>query len=149
MPQGDGQHGGYRRPERPAATSGPGSLSRRTDGNATQAPQVAAGGAYGERKELEGIQSGAPLAGGGGGVPALTSAAPPMERPQAINAPSARPDEPITTGMNSVPNVTASQIDDTTRERLQAALPTLLWMASNPKASEQTRQWVRQVRADL
>jgi hypothetical protein len=66
-----------------------------------------------------------------------------------FNAPSARPEEPVTAGMNSIPGVQPSQIDDSTRQKLQAALPTLLWLASQPQASEQTRQWVRQVRGDL
>lgn len=67
----------------------------------------------------------------------------------AFDSPTARPDEPITAGMNSVPNVQPTQIDDSTRQKLLAAMPTLLWLASQPKASEQTRQFVRQVRGDL
>ncbi|MGZ6788339.1 MAG: hypothetical protein ACXVGQ_00140 [Mycobacteriaceae bacterium] len=43
----------------------------------------------------------------------------------------------------------ATQMDDATRERLLTALPVLAWLASQPQASEQTRQFVRQVRADL
>ena len=42
-----------------------------------------------------------------------------------------------------------STMDDQTRARMQAYLPTLLWLASQPQASEQTRQFVRQLRADL
>ena len=42
-----------------------------------------------------------------------------------------------------------SEMDETVRARLTAALPTLVWLASQPKASEQTRQFVRQLRSDL
>ena len=149
---GEGR-GGYRRPSKPAAVSGPGALSARTDGGATdQPPMVAAGGGYGERKEMMGVQQGAPLAGGGGSTPTAASL-------PGLMDPTARPDEPITAGADAGPGpsaaavglapVGATQIDDQTRERLKAALPTLLWLASQPKASEQTRQFVRQLRADL
>ena len=148
----EGQHGGYRRPSSPAAVSGPGALSRRTDGAAHQAPQVAPGNGYGERKEMLDIQSSSPMQGGGGSTPVAASLPP-------LNAPSARPDEPITAGAAFGPGVGPdaagikqvgpTQIDDQTRERLYGALPTLLWLASQPKASEQTKQFVRQLRADL
>lgn len=140
-------HGGYRAPQNPAPVSGPGALSRRTDGGATQPVRVAPGGEYGSRQEMESIQSGAPMRGGGSTSPAASQA--PLPQPTPLDAPTARPDEPVTAGMNSFPETRPNQMDDNTRQRLQAAMPTLLWLASQPKTSEQTRQWVRQVRADL
>lgn len=147
------QHGGYRRPSDPAPVSGPGALSQRTDGGATQAPMLASGGAYGERQEMQGLQSGAPLQGGGAG-PATAG-----PTPVPLDAPTTRPDEPVTAGADAGAGIGAAaagitapavtQIDDTTRQRLLGAMPTLLWLASQPKASEQTRQFVRQVRGDL
>lgn len=67
-------------PRRPAAVSGPGALSQRTDGGPgsdTQPIRVAAGGPFGQRQELEEAQRQSPLpdrqapaAGPGGGVAA-------------------------------------------------------------------------------
>ena len=143
-------HGGPRTPEHPAPVSGPGALSQRTDGGPTQAPMLASGGAYGDRKNMAEIQSGAPMAGG----PQVTRA---MLSP--LDAPSARPDEPVTAGADEgegmssaaagIASPGATDIDDSTRQRLLGALPTLLWLASQPQASEQTRQFVRRLRGDL
>lgn len=51
-------------PARPAAVSGPGALSQRTDGgpgSGTQPIRVAAGGPFGQRQELEEAQRQSPL----------------------------------------------------------------------------------------
>lgn len=142
------EHGGYRKPSDPAPVSGPGALSQRTDGGATQAPQVASGGEYGSRKESLDLQAGAAMAGGGTGAPMPT---PSITRDMLtpLDAPSARPDENVRAGAGTIRAVGASEIDDATRERLLSALPTLAWLASQPKASEQTRQFFRQMRGDL
>ena len=56
-------HGGYRRPNKPAAVSGPGKFSKRTDGGPDQPQRYLRGdGSYGDSKELNEIASGAPLA---------------------------------------------------------------------------------------
>lgn len=86
------QHGGYRRPENPAAVSGPGKFSQRTDGGPgetpTQAARYISGMPYGEGGELEAVQGAAPL-----------SAAPTQEV-IPFDAPSRYPDEPITAGID-------------------------------------------------
>lgn len=143
-------YGGYRAPEHPAAVSGPGALSARTDGGPTQAPMLADGGPYGSRKDMQEIQSGAAMQ----GTPQVTPAMLP-----SLTDPTSRPDEPVTAGADAGPGISAAaagiastgatEIDDTTRQRLLGALPTLLWLASQPQASEQTRQFVRQLRGDL
>lgn len=142
----ENSHGGYRQPAKPAAASGPGALSQRTDGGATQAPMLASGGPYGSRQDMAEIQSSAPLAGGGNAaaMPQIT-----RDMLTPLDAPTARPDEPVTAGLGSVPTPSASSIDDETRQRLLGALPVLAWLASQPKASEQTRQLYRQIRGDL
>lgn len=137
----DGQRGGYRPPAQPAAVSGPGALSARTDSAAEMIPT---GGGYGDRKEMAEIQAGASMS--------------PRDL-TPLGAPSARPDEPVTAGADAGPGIgmqaagisngAPSQLDDNTRQRLLAALPTLAWLASQPKASEQTRQFFRQIRGDL
>lgn len=94
------QQGGYRRPSSPAPVSGPGALSRRTDG---QGARYMAGGEYGEGQEMMDLQTSAPM-----------SKAPAQPRPsrsrsarQVVDeamqvtplfAPTERPDEPITAG---------------------------------------------------
>ena len=52
------QQGGYRRPSSPAPVSGPGALSRRTDG---QGARYMAGGEYGEGQEMMELQTSAPM----------------------------------------------------------------------------------------
>ena len=67
--------GGYRQPKNPAPVSGPGSLSQRTDGGATegmsQPQQSYSGFAYGENKAVNEQQGGASLAGNSFNMPNL------------------------------------------------------------------------------
>lgn len=97
-----GGRGGRRTPSSPAAVSGPGALSQRTDGGpaAAQPVRVASGGGYGDRQTLEGLQAAAPMRAGGPSVPA------PGGGPQAVPfagapdpfGPSQRPWQPATAG---------------------------------------------------
>lgn len=82
--------GGYRKPANPAPVSGPGQLSRRTDG--AQPVMNMTGGAYGEAKALREIQGGAPMAQSGGQPQA-------MPQITELFAPTERPNEPATAGM--------------------------------------------------
>lgn len=85
--------GGYRQPSNPAPVSGPGALSKRTDGGATegmtQAPKYMAGMRYGMGGNME-QQSGAPMQ--GSDIPSMQSPIVPL------TAPTSRPEEPITAG---------------------------------------------------
>lgn len=136
-------HGGHRPPANPAAVSGPGALSARTDSAAEMIPS---GGGYGDRKAMAEIQSGAQM------MPDRSSLTP-------LGAPTSRPGEPVTAGADAgagigmqaagISSGSPTTIDENTRQRLRAALPTLAWLASQPKASEQTRQFFRQIRGDL
>ena len=101
------EHGGPRTPAHPAPVSGPGRLSRRTDGGITH-QQISAVGdqAYGEAKAQKDAQRIAPMAGadpmakpavappgaGGGGMPAYAGG--------DFAGPSQRPGEPITAGVD-------------------------------------------------
>lgn len=85
--------GGYRKPGNPAPVSGPGALSRRTDGGPMQGPKVAPGGKYGERKAMQEMQAAAPMAAtqrepNKVNLPPLTP----------LTAPTSRPEEPLTAG---------------------------------------------------
>jgi len=94
------QQGGYRQPANPAPTSGPGALSQRTDGGAVEgmsAPQPQTdwtGLPYGENKSVNDQQSAAPMAG-----EPVTPATPVVP----LNAPTQRPNEPVTTGIAQGP----------------------------------------------
>ena len=93
--------GGYRKPSTPAAVSGPGKFSQRTDGRpGTQAARPVTGMPYGENQELNEIQGSAPLADssglprpGGGGEGGFA-----MPDVTGFGEPSQRPDEPVTEG---------------------------------------------------
>jgi len=101
-------HGGYRKPTHPAPVSGPGKYSRRTDGGPAQVMSAAPDQAYGAQKAQLDAQRVAPMAGTAplpapatpgagseGGMPAYSG--------PAFNAPSQRPDEPVTHGVDIGP----------------------------------------------
>jgi hypothetical protein len=86
--------GGYRQPSNPAPVSGPGALSARTDGGATegmtQPQQQYTGFGYGENGDTNAMQSEAVMAGNPFSMAGITE----------LSAPTQRPDEPITSGIN-------------------------------------------------
>jgi hypothetical protein len=90
---GNENSGGYRQPMNPAPVSPPGALSQRTDGGAmdgmTQPAQSYSGFAYGQNKALADQQAGAPMM----GMPLFADITP-------LGAPTVRPDEPLTSGIN-------------------------------------------------
>jgi len=98
------QHGGKRTPRNPAPVSGPGKLSRRTDGGPAQVNAQMTGMAYGENKDFMEIQEGAAMA--ATPQPKRTAKAPqsapagPMGGGGATSlfSNTQRPDEPITAG---------------------------------------------------
>jgi hypothetical protein len=88
--------GGKRTPNKPAAVSGPGALSARTDGGASKPILSAPSAAYGERADREAQAAAAPITGSnGGGAP---GGARPMAPPGGMFDPTQRPGEPITAG---------------------------------------------------
>ena len=106
---------------------------------------VASGGAYGDRKEMLDIQGGAPMAGGG--------ATPP---PSAIpfDAPTSNPGEPVTAGAALGPGIgpEAAGIKDDEQaalDQLRPLLKSLEFIADLPGSNQQTRTFVRNLRARL
>ena len=97
--------GGRRTPANPAPVSGPGALSRRTDGGASQPVRSFPAEFQGQRQALSNLQSAAPLAAGGGGgssVSGSPSGAPsplPANLANGILGPTQRPTEPVTAGL--------------------------------------------------
>jgi len=135
------EHGGYRRPEHPAAVSGPGALSARTDG--TQPEMVASGGAYGSRQQMEAIQGGADMQGTA-----------PLPRPAGLAEPTANPDEPVTAGAALGPGIgpeaAGIQSDkQATNEQLRPLLSSLELIANLPGSNAETRSFVRLLKARL
>lgn len=100
-------HGGYRKPAHPAPVSGPGKYARRTDGGPAQVLSAAPNQPYGEATQQLNAQRLAPMAGaapmphpatlpsGGEAPPSL----PPFTG-TPLDAPSQRPTEPITAGVD-------------------------------------------------
>lgn len=105
----DGKHGGYRKPANPAPVSGPGKYSRRTDGGPAQVMSTIPDQPYGDQTQQMNEQRIAPMAGqeplptpAPVSAPAPDTSAPPAASPYsggAFNAPSTRPNEPVTTGV--------------------------------------------------
>lgn len=99
------QHGGYRRPLNPAPASGPGRLSKRTDGGPGQKLQAPTGMPYGDHQALLAQERTAPMSQSNSIPPSAVPAAPagPGGTPPQLtplDAPSARPGEPITHGVD-------------------------------------------------
>jgi hypothetical protein len=103
-------HGGSRTPNSPAAVSGPGALSRRTDGGPQQQTSPMTGMGYGENADFNEMQQAAPLAA------SRSAKSPAVKQRQAkttgkqaaimatpIFAPTTRPDEPVTAGSDVGP----------------------------------------------
>lgn len=91
--------GGYQAPANPAPASGPGKLSKRTDGGPAQKLRDLPDAQYGEAKTFRELQQGAPLAQTPGpqaqGAPSFAAA---KDLLTPLDAPSERPNEPVTAG---------------------------------------------------
>jgi len=139
--------GGYRKPANPAAVSGPGSLSRRTDGGPIQgAKEIPGGGKYGERKDLAELQSGAAMQGN----PTPSMPSPNVPAPQQLTnlfAPTERPDEPITAGASFGPGFTPTEEVSGRYKLVSKYLPMLQEQANNPDAPETFKNFVQFVNA--
>jgi hypothetical protein len=100
--------GGYRQPRNPAPVSGPGQLSRRTDGGPQQTTQPMTGMGYGENAEFNAVQGAAPLA----AAPQVSNTRARRTSPTGNGAaaapvqlfsPTGFPEEPVTAGANVGP----------------------------------------------
>ena len=138
--------GGYQRPDNPAPVSGPGALSRRTDGQPIRDP---GGLPYGDNAELRSVQQSAPMAQAGQRVQA-----PHIPLPQMVTGlfdESEAPTEPITAGMpfGDGPGMsqTGPMATGPTRERLIASLPAMLRAAESPYVSAEFRALVSYIRS--
>ena len=153
------QHGGKRTPRNPAPVSGPGKLSRRTDGGPAQVNAQMTGMGYGENKDFMQIQEGASMA--ATARPKRTAKAPqgtptgPMGAMGGGNplfSETQRPDEPVTAGVNFGPGAGApTQPNSSEMAAADAAaigkyLPDLMKMAEEENTPAAFKRFVRHLR---
>lgn len=147
--------GGYRQPGNPAPVSGPGALSRRTDGGpgGKQPIQVPTGGSYGDAKQLQQLQQNAPLGASPGGDEAAPMG---LALPPGVDfgAESQQPDVPVTDGaaMGAGAGLEALGLtpqSDEDMQRLLQYLPVFEHMSSQPGSSKAARNLVRQLKGLL
>lgn len=135
--------GGYQAPDEPAAVSGPGALSQRTDGR--QPTRELPDAKYGEAKEFREAQQGAPMA---------EEQRQPLTMPIPFGAPTQKPDEPVTAGvpvgegpgpeaLGMAPNV-----DKADYQNMKHLLPALERIANMPQSNPSTRALVRFLKAN-
>jgi hypothetical protein len=151
-------HGGPRTPSSPAPVSGPGALSKRTDGGpgAKQPVRVPTGGAYGDATQLAQAQAGAPMAASPGGDQPTHSLLAGLSIPSgpAFGAPTMQPDTPVTDGAASGPGAGPEALglpaqQDQDLQALQAYLPVFEHMANQPGASSAARNMVRALKGAM
>lgn len=124
--------------------SGPGKFAKRTD--LEFQPQ-----AYGEGVEMKNIKAGAKLAKAPATPGAARTTLPAAEPVTPLFAPTERPDEPATHGVNIGDGGDASvlqmrQPDDTNfRAAIQSAKPVLGYIADLPNISPETRAAIKQL----
>lgn len=136
--------GGYRKPEKPAAVSGPGRFAKRTDGQPGSQPvRNLTGGPYGEGQEMAELQSSAPMS-DTQGTPAPSGGGSPLPPVTPLGAPSERPDEPVTAGapVGEGPGLEALGMGDPKPEMaaLKKYLPLLEPVVNRADAPDSLRQ---------
>ena len=152
---GSGRGGNDTTPARPAAVSGPGALSARTDGGPSQPIRPIPGGTYGDRKASIEQQQAAPMPapagpspGPQGPVPAPSPPAPQGPVNSDPFGPTERPDESIMTGAIP-PAAPDAQAPDPDLINFAPSLPILEMRASMPGASAAFKIMVKRIRAAL
>jgi hypothetical protein len=143
------KHGGYRRPAHPAAVSGPGALSARTDGNPQPVRDISGAG-YGERQAFHDLQQSAPLptsrpVARGGSAPAGN----PFAGLTGFGEPSQQPGTPVTDGADAGAGFGSDALGLTTNDvsadaqHLAPYLPMLMKAAQRDDASPSLKKYVR------
>lgn len=143
-------------PQNPAGVSGPGPLSKRTDGGPAQALRDLPDAKYGENSQFQALQQGASLSASpspqGQSMGIDQGSLPP--NPAAgqvvpLSAPSGRPNEPVTSGaaMGAGPGPSAlggqpAQVASQDMGKISQALPLFEMMANMNDALPSTRLFV-------
>ena len=156
-------YGGKRTPRNPAPVSGPGKLSRRTDGGPAQVNAQMTGMAYGENKDFMQIQEGASMAAsprprGAAQAPQGSSMGVMGAMSGGGSAPlfseSQRPDEPVTAGApfgpgagpSGDPNMSVDKMADMDRKVISKYLPSMMGMVARGDTPEGFNRFVRHLR---
>lgn len=133
--------GGYQQPAHPAAVSGPGALSARTDGGAAGGgSQPIADPRYGEQQDFHDIQGGANIAAE-------------AQNLVPLDAPTQNPGEPVTAGASLGagvgPQAIGLQMDDSKAdyENMKPLIPGLELIANLPGSNASTRTFVRKLKS--
>jgi hypothetical protein len=152
-------------PQNPAGASGPGPLSRRTDGGAAQALRQLPNAKYGENSQFQALQQAASLSAspspqgapmqapsGGGMQPGSLPPNPAAGQVIPFSAPTQRPNEPVTSGAALGPgpgptspqkaSMAAAQSD---MGKIQQAMPYFQMLANMPDANPSTRMLINMV----
>jgi hypothetical protein len=137
-----------------AGVSGPGKFSKRTDGLEFESTE------YGSKVQYQENKAGAPLAktadvagASASNIRAAAAGAPVTP----LYAPTQRPDEPITAGVDigegpgsEIMGMGPAPEDDTNfRATIRAYMPVLAYISSLPNTSPETRRAIRQLRDNL
>lgn len=145
--------GGYREPSNPAPVSGPGALSKRTDGG--QPVRDPGGLPYGDNAELRSTQGAAPMAGQSPEAAAASPKIPLAQMSPDLYAKSDFPDEPLTSGVPFGPGAGPEALarnqagGGPTQERLSAYMPAYIQMAESPYTSPEFKTVVYYLRSVL
>lgn len=139
--------GGKNAPRRPAPVSGPGPFSRRTDGPG-QPTRALPNAGYGEQAEFQSIQRGAKMS-------KQSQPRPDMPEIVPLNAPTMRPDEPVTAGVDrgpgpgsnvlGIPNPAEQRVGDF--EKLSKYMPLMEMYAQSPVSSGTLKNFLRYLRS--
>ena len=122
--------------------SGPGKFAKRTDRQgAKQLPNAA----YGEQKQFQQVQAGAPMA----------KTANPMADVVPLTAPPRRPDEPVTAGVDAGPGPGSEILGlktptDVTLEdltKISQYMPLMMQYADSPQSSGTMKAFVKYLRS--
>lgn len=145
--------------QNPAGVSGPGPLSRRTDGGPAQSLKDLPDAKYGENSQFQALQQGAPLSASGpstsspGMDPGELPPNPAASQVVPFSAESSRPSEPVTAGaaMGPGPGVSALgsspvQVEQQDMGKIARSLPLFEMMANMNDALPSTRLFVNLLR---
>ena len=132
-------------PPDPSVVSGPGALSKRTDLPPSQGAKRLPNAAYGEQQQFQADQAGAPMA----------KAENPLANVVPLNAPTQRPDEPVTAGVDAGPgpgreilgikSPVDSQVEDLTM--LSKYMPLMAQFADSPNSTGTMKAFVKYLRS--
>jgi len=130
--------------------AGPGPYTKRTD---RQGAKRLPNAAYGEQKEFQNQQMSAPMAKSGGARPSMNDL---MANIVPFNAPTQRPDELVTAGVDDTPGpgseilgLNKSQADAQLEDlgKLGKYLPLMVQFADSPQSSGTMKAFVKYLRS--